>query len=84
MSDVSVVEADVMDFLRREVFAPEVALDAETNLVAAGFDSMSLVRLLLFVEKKYSLWIPEGEITAEALANARALAHTILRVRHGR
>jgi len=35
---------------------------------------MSLVRLLLFIEKTYGLWIPEGEITGTALSNARALA----------
>jgi len=45
---------------------------------------MSLVRVLLFVEKTYGLWIPEGEITGTALSNARALAATVSRLLHER
>jgi acyl carrier protein len=71
------IEAELLGFLRREIFAPETAVTSETDLVAAGFDSMSLVRLLLFVEAKYGLWIPETKITGEALANTRALAGTV-------
>jgi acyl carrier protein len=52
--------------------------------VAAGFDSMSLVRLLLFVEMTYGLWIPEKEINSEALRNLRALAATVSRLLHER
>jgi acyl carrier protein len=41
---------------------------------------MSLVKLLLHVETKFGRWIPEGEITNEALANVAALAATVARV----
>ncbi|MGD1088003.1 MAG: phosphopantetheine-binding protein [Verrucomicrobiota bacterium] len=74
------IEAELLVFLRRDIFAPETKLDSETDLVAAGFDSMSLVKLLLHVETKYGKWIPEGKITNEALANIRALAATVARV----
>ena len=74
------IETKLLDFLKREVFAPEVAVTPETDLVAAGFDSMSLVRLLLFIETDYGFWIPESEITGDALRNVRALAATIARL----
>jgi len=63
---------------------PQLAFTAETDLLASGFDSMSLVRVLLFIEKTYGLWIPEGEITGTALSNARALAATVSRLLHER
>lgn len=78
------IESKLLDFLKREVFAPEVVLTPETDLVAAGFDSMSLVRVLLFIEQTYGFWIPEGEITGDALHNVRALAATAARLLNAR
>jgi acyl carrier protein len=78
------IEIKLLDFLKREVFATEVIVTSETDLVAAGFDSMSLVRLLLFVETDYGFWIPESEITGDALRNVRALANTIARLLNAR
>ena len=80
MIQPSEIEAELLAFLRRDIFSPEANLTAETDLVAAGFDSMSLVKTLLHVETKYGRWIPESEITSEALASVRALAVTAARV----
>jgi len=80
MIDASEIETKLLDFLRREVFAPEVAVTPEANLIALGFDSMSLVRVLLFIEQTYGFWLPEGEITGEALLSARTLAATAARL----
>ena len=74
------IESQLQSFLQREIFAPSVAVTPETDLVAAGFDSMSLVRTLVFIETSYGLWIPEGEITGDALRNLRALAATVSRL----
>ena len=84
MIEAQEIESKLLDFLKREVFAPGVAITPETDLVAAGFDSMSLVRMLVFIETDYGFWIPESEITGEALQNARALAATITRLLNAR
>lgn len=78
------IETKLVDFLKREVFAPDVAVTPETDLVAAGFDSMSLVRMLVFIETDYGFWIPESEITGDALQNVRTLAETIARLLNAR
>ena len=83
MIEASDIETELVAFLQREVFAPEAAVTAETDLIAAGFDSMSLVRVLLFVEATYGLWIPEKEVNAVTLRNLRALAATVARLLHG-
>ncbi len=80
MIEAKEIETKLLDFLKREVFATEVIVMPETDLVAAGFDSMSLVRLLLFIETECGFWIPESEITGDALSNIRALATTIARL----
>ncbi len=84
MIDAQEIETKLLDFLKREVFAPEVAVTPETDLVASGFDSMSLVRMLVFIEIDYGFWIPESEITGEALKTVRSLATTIARLLNAR
>ena len=84
MIDASEIETKLLDFLKREVFAADVPVTPETDLIAAGFDSMSLVRLLVFIETDYGFWIPESEITGAALQNVRALAATFTRLLNAR
>jgi acyl carrier protein len=84
MIPIQEIEARLQSFLQREVFAPEVIVTPEADLVAAGFDSMSLVRTLVFIEATYGLWIPESEITGDALRNLRALATMVSRLLHER
>ena len=84
MIEAQEIETKLLDFLKREVFAPEVAVAPETDLVASGFDSMSLVRMLVFIETDYGFWIPESEITGDALKDVRSLATTITRLLNAR
>lgn len=84
MIEASEIELKLLDFLKREVFAPEIVVTPETDLVASGFDSMSLVRVMLFIETTYGFWIPEGEITGDALRNVRSLAATAARLLNAR
>ncbi len=78
------LETKLLDFLKREVFAPDVVVTPETDLVASGFDSMSLVRMLVFIETDYGFWIPESEITGDALKDVRSLAATVTRLLNAR
>jgi acyl carrier protein len=80
MAQAHEIESALLNFLQREVFAPQVTLTPETDLIASGFDSLSLVRVLVFVETTYGIWIPEQEITAAALQNIRSLAATVARL----
>ena len=80
MIQPSEIETELLAFLRRDIFSPETPINGGTDLVAAGFDSMSLVKVLLHIETKFGKWIPEGEITNEALASVSALATTVARV----
>lgn len=82
MAEALEIETKLLAFLQREIFAPETTLTPETDLIAAGFDSMSLVRVLLFVETQYGFWMPEGEINAATLKNVRTLAATVARLQH--
>ncbi|HEY8240587.1 MAG TPA: phosphopantetheine-binding protein [Kiritimatiellia bacterium] len=80
MSTTQEIENELLDFVRREVFPPDVEVTPETDLMGAGFDSMALVRVLQFIEKTHKLWIPEAEITGDTLKDIRSLAATVARL----
>ncbi len=80
MSELIDIQTKLIDFLRGGIFSSQVEVDENTDLIANGFDSMSLVSLLVFIEKTYGIWIPESEITDTNLKNTRALAAVVLRV----
>jgi acyl carrier protein len=80
MSDLPDIESKLLEFLREEVFSPTTVLAENTDLIAAGFDSLSLVSLLLFVEKTYALWIPENELNESTLKNIHTIAALIARL----
>lgn len=82
MSGPEAIQGRLMEYLRREVFSPEIPLTEDTDLIASGFDSSSLVNLMLFVEQTYGLWIPESEITAATFQNTRSLAAVVCRLLH--
>ena len=84
MVEPAQIEADLLAFVQRDVFAADAVVTLETELVPAGFDSMSLVRVLVFVEQTYGLWIPESEITGDSLQNLRTLAATVSRLLNAR
>lgn len=80
MIELTDVQTQLLKFLRGGVFSTQIQVDEETDLIASGFDSMSLVSLLVFIEKTYGLWIPQSEITEANLKNPRALAAVVVRL----
>jgi acyl carrier protein len=80
MNEPSDVQARLLEFLRGGMFSAQTCVTEETDLIASGFDSLSLVSLLVFIEKAYGLWIPQSEITETNLKNARSLAAVVVRL----
>ncbi len=71
------VEAELLGFLKNEIFDPGVAIRADTHLIAAGLDSFSLLRILVFIEKTFGLRIPEAEINEDRMSSVKKMAGLI-------
>ena len=84
MIETTNIEGQILAFLQREVFSSQTDLTEDSDLIAGGFDSMSLMRLLLFIEKTYGFWMPVAEVTATNLKNVRSLAAVVARLIHER
>ena len=80
MNEPTDVQTRLVEFLRGGMFSAETPVTAETDLIASGFDSLSLVSLLVFIEQTYGLWIPQNEINEANLKNIRAMAAVVVRL----
>lgn len=74
------VQERLLEFLRGGIFSAETQLTVETDLIASGFDSLSLVSLLVFIEQTYGLWIHQNEINETNLENIRTVAALVVRL----
>jgi len=68
-SEVNEIRQDILVFMNNEIFDSSIHLEPDTNLFESGFDSFSLMKLLVFVEKKYNIHVPDEMITESNMQN---------------
>ena len=76
---LEVVTAAVVLFLNTQIMAASHPIAADDGLEAAGVDSMALLKVLVFLERDYGVWVPDEDLTADVIASARTLAAYICR-----
>lgn len=60
--------------LQEELLEPGVVLHEQTDLFAQGLDSLAMMRLMILIERDFSLSVPPEEMTRERFSSAAALA----------
>jgi acyl carrier protein len=71
------------EYVRGSILAEGVALDNDTPLASLGIDSVSLVEILLFVERRFGVSVPDEDLTRENLHSVLALARCVERASDG-
>jgi len=68
-------------FIFEEIlFIPEPAtFSDDDNLIEAGLDSMGIMRLVMFIEDKFGVTLPDAEIDPDNLHSFNALEQWVLR-----
>ncbi|MFP4453461.1 MAG: phosphopantetheine-binding protein [Desulfobacterales bacterium] len=82
--DYTEIESALLGFLKNEIFDPGVEICADTQLIAAGLDSFSLLRVLVFIEKTFGLRIPEAEINEKRMSSVKNMAGLIDELRQNK
>ena len=67
----------VRKFIETNILAPGIKLEEETNLQNAGVDSFSTVEIILFIERNYSIAIPDDQLVPENFKTLRSLARLV-------
>lgn len=73
------------DFIFQElVFIPEPEQFSDSDdLLEAGLDSMGIMRLIMFIEDKFGVTLPDTEIEPDNVQTINALEQWILRHKQG-
>lgn len=76
--DPSFLEQELLELVEERLLdgAP---LDVTSQLAEAGLDSMAIVQLLLLIEDRFGLWVPEEDLTRENFSCVRSLAQVLAR-----
>jgi len=78
------LEQAVLDYIRREYLeaGDGRVIGPDTPLISGGIvDSFSMVSLKRFIERKYSIQIPDAAATPAAFDSVRSIAALVERVR---
>ena len=72
---MSEVQEAILGHIRSVAAGSDVAVTPDTQLLETGLlDSINLVGLLQFLEERFSLSVPDGDIGAELFSSPASLA----------
>jgi acyl carrier protein len=63
--DENIIIADINKFIKTNILANDILLEADTNLQNTGIDSFSLVEIMLFIQQNYNILIPDNQLVPE-------------------
>jgi acyl carrier protein len=66
-------------FIKKNVVDESTAVDYDTPFQQLGIDSMAIIELVLFLERKFKITIPESELLPANFKTIRTLAECAFR-----
>ncbi len=76
--DANIVIAEIKSYIEKNILAEGVQVDAGTNLKQVGIDSFSTVEIILFIERKFGVSIPDEKLVPDNFKTIQALASTVV------
>jgi acyl carrier protein len=67
---------DLLYFIRSTILVDNADFTPDTPLEKVGIDSVSLLEILLYLERQFDLYIADENLTPENIASVRRLAAT--------
>jgi acyl carrier protein len=75
--------AEIKLYVEKNILAEGIQIDAATNLKEVGIDSFSTVEIILFIERRFGVAIPDEKLVPENFKTLQALAATVLNLMPG-
>lgn len=76
--NADIIITEIKKYIEKNILAEAVQVDADTVLKQAGIDSFSTVEIILFIERKFGVAIPDEKLVPENFKTIRALASTVV------
>lgn len=71
---VEAVEAALLEFVTKDILLRKDPIGLDVDLFESGFDSLSLSRVLVFIEKRFNTKVPDEEIVIDEIATVSSMA----------
>ncbi len=78
--DANIIIAEIKSYIEKNILAESVQIDAETDLKQAGIDSFSTVEIILFIERKFGVAIPDEKLIPDNFKTLQALSTIVLQL----
>jgi acyl carrier protein len=79
--DAEEVAGILTAFVNANVMARGRPIRPDDDFESAGVDSMGLLKVLLFVEAEFGLWVPDEDLVEANVTSPRAIANYLCRRR---
>lgn len=76
--DLDTIQRALAEHITNEILLRKTPLGSTEDLFAAGFDSMSLSRVLVFVEERFAVAIPDQDVVLDEVSTVEAMARFVL------
>ncbi|MCV9387827.1 acyl carrier protein [Reichenbachiella ulvae] len=69
------IKKDLINYIKDEILDASIEMNEESTLSELGIDSFSVVELVLFLERKHGVSIPEKDMLPQNFKSVQSLAH---------
>jgi len=71
--DASIIIADIKKYIENNILSADVTIGPASDLKQAGIDSFSTVEIILFIERRYGVVIPDEKLVPDNFKTLKAL-----------
>lgn len=68
--------SDLYSFVRKRILVDGADFSLDTSLESVGIDSVSLLEILLYLERQFDIYIADEKLTPENISTIGKLAET--------
>ena len=71
------IEKEIIHFLESNILSEGIKIYPDSSLRDVGIDSFSIVEIILFIERKYNVIIPDHKLIPDNFKTIRTIAITV-------
>jgi acyl carrier protein len=75
--EATLIIEEIKKYLENNLLSADVNIDANTDLKQAGIDSFSTIEIILFIERKFGVAIPDDKLVPDNFKTLQALSSTV-------
>ncbi len=76
--DANTIVEEIKKYIEKNILAETIQIDADTDLKKAGIDSFSTIEIILFIERKFGVAIPDEKLIPDNFKTLQTLSATVL------